>query len=69
VIDVAIRKRARLDRQALTSPIDGHLTEAGHQYIAGEAAGGLHKLLAPDLRTMPLAALPSGSRHPEQPVE
>jgi hypothetical protein len=47
VIDIAIKARERADRQALIFPIDGHLTEAGHQYIAAEAAPALHALLAP----------------------
>ena len=34
VIDIAIKARALPDRRALTFPIDGHLTESGHEYLA-----------------------------------
>jgi hypothetical protein len=54
VIDVAIKARARPDRHTLTFPIDGHLTDAGHAYIAAEAAGALEALLAPTGQTTSL---------------
>jgi len=50
IIDVAIKARARPDQQSFTFPIDGHLTEAGHAYIAQEAAPALHALLATTVR-------------------
>ena len=46
VIDVAIKAPAFPNRQALTFPIDGHLTEAGHAYLAGEAAPAPRKASA-----------------------
>ena len=51
VIDVAIKARALPDRQALTFPVDGHLNEAGHAYIAQEAAPALQAFLAGAGRT------------------
>jgi hypothetical protein len=45
VIDVAVKARAIPNRQALTFPIDGHLTEAGHAYLATQAAPALRALL------------------------
>ena len=45
VIDVAIKARALADRNTLTFPIDGHLTERGHEYLACEAAPALQALL------------------------
>jgi hypothetical protein len=51
LIDVAIKARARPDRQTLTFPIDGHLTEAGHALIAAEAAPALRALLGRAQRT------------------
>lgn len=50
VIDVAIKARAVKNRQALTFPIDGHLTESGHTYIACETAPALQALLTADGR-------------------
>jgi hypothetical protein len=47
VIDVAIKARALQNRQALVFPIDGHLTESGHAYLAMEAAPLLQTLLVP----------------------
>jgi hypothetical protein len=47
VIDVAIKARARPDHQILTFPIDGHLTKAGHAYIAAETVPALAALLGP----------------------
>jgi hypothetical protein len=51
VIDVAIKARARPDHQSLTFPVDGHLNEAGHAYIAQEAAPYLQAFLAGTGRT------------------
>ncbi len=44
VIDIAINARSAPDRQALTFPIDGHLTDSGHAYLAREAAPALNAL-------------------------
>ena len=52
LIDVAIKAIALPDHRALTFPIDGHLTEAGHEYIAREAAPAVAALLEPDARTI-----------------
>jgi hypothetical protein len=41
VIDIAIKAVARPDHAKLTYPVDGHLTTAGHAYLAQEAAAGL----------------------------
>jgi len=46
VIDVAIKARARADYRSLTFPIDGHLNESGHAYVAREAAPALEAILA-----------------------
>ncbi len=51
VIDVATKARARPDRQSLTFPVDGHLNEAGHAYIAEAAAPYLQGFLAGAGRT------------------
>jgi hypothetical protein len=48
VVDVAIKARAIANRQGLTFPNDGHLTESGHAYLAGEAGRALQGLLAAD---------------------
>ena len=45
VIDVAIRARARADWASLIFPFDGHLNEAGHDYLAQEAIGPLRAVL------------------------
>lgn len=45
VVDVAIRARARPRWSSLVFPFDGHLNEAGHEYLAGEAAAPLRALL------------------------
>jgi len=45
VIDVAIEARARADYRSLTFPIDGHLNESGHAYIAAQTAPSLKALL------------------------
>ena len=50
VIDVAIRARSAKNRQALTFPLDGHLTEAGHAFVAREVAPALEAVLATDQR-------------------
>ena len=34
VIDVAIKALATRERRDLTFPLDGHLTEAGHEFVA-----------------------------------
>jgi hypothetical protein len=53
VIDVAIRARARHDWASLVFPYDGHLNEAGHAYLAQEAAAPLRStLLGTDPATM-----------------
>jgi hypothetical protein len=41
VIDVAIKAVARADLATLIFPVDGHLNERGHAYVANEAAAGL----------------------------
>jgi hypothetical protein len=41
VIDIAIKAVARPDHAKLTFPIDGHLTELGHAYLAQETAPSL----------------------------
>jgi hypothetical protein len=46
VIDVAIKARARPDHRALLFPLDGHLNDAGHAYIAAEAAPSLQSILS-----------------------
>jgi hypothetical protein len=46
VIDLAIQARARRDWTALIFPYDGHLNEAGHAYLAQEAAGPLRAVLS-----------------------
>jgi hypothetical protein len=51
VIDVAIKARARTDYRSLTFPIDGHLNESGHAYIAREAAPALEAVLASSGKT------------------
>ncbi len=51
VIDIAIKARALPDHRALTFPIDGHLTESGHEYLAREAAPALRALLERTTRT------------------
>jgi hypothetical protein len=45
VIDVAIKAVARPDHAQLTFPIDGHLTDMGHAYLAQEAAPSLRAVL------------------------
>jgi hypothetical protein len=45
VIDVAIKAKARSDYRSLTFPIDGHLTESGHAFVAEEAAPALQAFL------------------------
>jgi hypothetical protein len=45
VIDVAIEAHASTNASSLTFPIDGHLNEAGHAYIAERAAGPLRALI------------------------
>jgi hypothetical protein len=45
VIDVAIKARMIPNRQALTFPIDGHLTDSGHAEVASEAAPALAALI------------------------
>jgi hypothetical protein len=45
VIDLAIQAIARPDHSTLTFPIDGHLTESGHAFIARQAAPGLEAFL------------------------
>ncbi len=51
VIDIAIRALALPHHESLTFPIDGHLTESGHDYLAREAAPALESLLAVGSRT------------------
>ncbi len=51
VIDVAIKARAIPNRQALTFPIDGHLTAFGHARLASEAAPAIAALIAPKIKT------------------
>jgi hypothetical protein len=46
VIDVAIKARARRDWASLLFPYDGHLTKAGHTYVAEQAAAPLRSFLA-----------------------
>jgi hypothetical protein len=41
VIDVAIQALVRPDHPSLTFPIDGHLNESGHAYVAQQAAPDL----------------------------
>ena len=48
VIDVAIKARAIPNRQSLTFPIDGHLTDFGHAHLASEAAPAIAALLEQD---------------------
>jgi hypothetical protein len=45
VVDVAIKAKALPNHQSLTFPIDGHLTESGHDYLAREAAPMLQSAL------------------------
>jgi hypothetical protein len=45
VIDIAIKARAIPNHHELTYPVDGHLTDAGHAYLAREAAPDLEALL------------------------
>ena len=45
MIDIAIKARMIPNRQALTFPIDGHLTDSGHAHLAGEAAPVLAALI------------------------
>ncbi len=52
VIDVAIKARARVDFRSLTFPIDGHLNESGHAYVAREAALALEAVLASAAKTV-----------------
>jgi hypothetical protein len=51
VIDVAIKAVALPNHGALTFPIDGHLTESGHEYLAREAAPALAALIEPGAQT------------------
>ena len=51
VIDIAIKARALSNRGALLYPVDGHLTEAGHAYLASEAAPAIEALLERTTRT------------------
>jgi hypothetical protein len=51
VIDIAIKARALSNRQALTYPVDGHLTEAGHAYLASEGAPAIEALIERTTRT------------------
>ncbi len=54
VIDIAVKARARRDWASLVFPLDGHLNEAGHEYLAREAIGPLRTLLdGPGLTTQP----------------
>lgn len=46
VIDVAIQAVARPDHPSLTFPIDGHLNESGHAYVARQAAPHLAAFLS-----------------------
>jgi hypothetical protein len=45
VIDVAIQAVARADHPSMTFPIDGHLNESGHAYVARQAAPRLERFL------------------------
>ncbi len=45
VIDVAMKAVAQPYVKSLTFPIDGHLTDAGHAYLAQEAAPALRAIL------------------------
>jgi hypothetical protein len=47
VIDVATKARAKQDHHLLQFPLDCHLNEAGHEYVAQEAAPALKAFLAP----------------------
>ena len=51
VIDVAIKARAIPNRQALTFPIDGHLTDLGHAHLASEAAPAIAVLVEQKIKT------------------
>ncbi len=51
VIDVAIKARAIPNRQALTFPIDGHLTDFGHAHLAREAAPAIAALIDQKIKT------------------
>jgi hypothetical protein len=46
VIDLAIAARARRDWNTLIFPYDGHLNEAGHAYLAQQAAAPLRAVLS-----------------------
>jgi len=47
VVDIAIKARALPGNHNLTFPIDGHLTESGHVYVARQAAPALRSLMTP----------------------
>ena len=51
VIDIAIKARALPNHASLTFPIDGHLTESGHDYLARETAPALKALLEREVWT------------------
>jgi hypothetical protein len=51
VIDVAVRARAKPDYERLIFPVDGHLNENGHAFLAQEAAPALEAVLTAAERT------------------
>jgi hypothetical protein len=51
VIDVAIQAVSQPDYQSMTFPIDGHLNESGHAYIARQAAPRLEAILKENVLT------------------
>jgi hypothetical protein len=51
VIDIAIKARARSDFASLVFPLDGHLNESGHAYLAERAAPAIAAVLGQSIRT------------------
>ncbi len=66
VVDVAIKARALPGNHGLTFPIDGHLTESGHTYVARQAAPALRSMITPSSSAGSIrkarAARPAGLR-------